>query len=203
MATFTPKYDRKKVLTGPAQLWIQELDLDAPPELPEVTTALGADWPSPWAVIGATREGVTVRFAREATDIRIEEQSTPVDQKTTSAGFTFTAQLSEDSLETMRIAYGGGEITTTAPTTTDPGYQTLVINDEVGHFAIGLESFGPPRTGVPVPWRRVLVGDVTSVAEVETPYRRADQQRVYPVTFSSLEPISDTVITEQNAPITP
>jgi hypothetical protein len=99
----------------------------------------------------------------------------------------------------MRYAYGGGTITTTAPGATTHGKQRLVISDEVEHFALGLEGQAKPRSGIATPWRRVLIPDVTSVAEVETPYRRAEQQRVYPATFTSLVPVGEIIIDELNA----
>jgi hypothetical protein len=199
MPALTPQYVRANIITGQAQLYLQPYVAATPAVLPADTAVLGFDWASPWEPVGATLEGVTVTFAREAQDIRIEEQTTPVDQKTTSAGFTISATLSEDTLDTMRYAYGGGTITTVAAATGVTGKQTLVLSEEVEHFALGLEGAAKPRTGVTDPWRRILIPDVTSVAEVETPYRRADQQRVYPVTFTSLVKVSDIVIRELNA----
>lgn len=199
MATFTPQYVREEIITGQAQLYLQPYDLATPGVLPADEEPLGFAWAPPWEAPGATLEGISVTFSREAQDIRIEEQTTPVDQKTTSAGFTISATLSQDSLNTMRYAYGGGTVTTTAAATGAPGTQRLVISEEVEHFVLGLEGQAPPRTGIATPWRRILIPDVTSVAEVETSYRRADGQRAYPVTFTSLVPVSQIVIAELNA----
>lgn len=199
MASKSPQYVRRNILTGQAALYLTEYDPMAPALLPDDDEPLGFEWLDPWEPAGATLEGVSITFAREATDIRVEEQSTPVDQKTTSAGFTVSASLSEDTLETMRYAYGGGEIQTTAAGAATPGKQRLVISDEVEHFALGLEGQAKPRTGIATPWRRILIPDVTSVAEVETSYRRAEQQRVYPATFTSLVPVGEIIIDELNA----
>jgi hypothetical protein len=203
MAGFTPQYVRRNILTGQAALYLTEYDDTTPAALPGDDDPLGFDWETPWVAAGATLEGVSITFAREATDIRIEEQTTPVDQKTTSAGFTVSASLSEDTLDTMRYAYGGGTITTVAPGAGTHGKQKLVISDEVEHFALGLEGQAKPRTGIATPWRRILIPDVTSVAEVETAYRRAEQQRVYPATFTSLVPVGEIIIEELNALPTP
>lgn len=199
MPPVAPQYKRENVITGQAALYLQPYNPATPAVLPADTAALGFAWASPWEAIGATLEGVTVSFSREANDIRIEEQSTPVDQKTTSAGFTISVTLSEDTLRVMRYAYGGGTITTTAAATGVTGKQRLVISEEVEHFALGLEGQAPPRTGIATPWRRLLIPDVTSVAQVETAYRRSDQQRVYPATFTSLVPVSQIIIDELNA----
>lgn len=203
MAGLTPQYVRENIITGQAQVYLQPFVLATPGELPADDEPLGFPWEPPWEAVGATLEGITVTFSREAQDIRIEEQSTPVDQKTTSAGFTIGATLSEDTLNTMRYAYGGGSIETTAAATGTPGVQRLKISEEVEHFVLGLEGQAPPRVGIATPWRRILIPDVTSVAEVETPYRRADGQRVYPVTFTSLVPVSAIDIVELNAAALP
>lgn len=194
-----PTYNRLNVMTGMAALWMQPFDPDAPATLPGDADPLGFTWATPWEALGATTEGVTFGFAREATDIRIEEQVTQVDQKTESLSFTVSVTLSEDTLETMRRAYGGGQITTQAPGAGTPGTKRLVISSEIQHFALGLEGQAPPRAGLAAPWRRILIPDVTSVAEVETTYRRADSQRSYNCTFSSLVPPEQVEIVELNA----
>jgi len=199
MAGLIPQYVRKNIITGLAALYLMPYDLTTPATLPADEEPLGFAWGLPWEPAGATLEGVSVTFSREANDIRIEEQTTPVDQKTTSAGFTVSVSLSEDTLNTMRYAYGGGTIETVAPGAGTPGKQRLIISEEVEHFALGLEGQAPAREGIQTPWRRILIPDVTSVAEVETAYRRADQQRVYPATFTSLVPVSQIEIAELNA----
>lgn len=198
-----PQYVRKNIITGMASLFLAPYDATLAVALPGDEEPLGFAWEPPWEPVGATLEGVTVTFAREATDIRIEEQTTAVDQKTTSAGFTVAVSLSEDTLNTMRYAYGGGTVETIAPTATTVGKQRLTISEEVEHFVLGIEGQAPSRPGIATPWRRILIPDVTSVAEVETAYRRAEQQRVYPATFTSLVPVSDIEIAELNALITP
>lgn len=198
-----PQYVRKNIITGMASMFLAPYDATLPLTLPPDEEPLGFDWAEPWEPIGATLEGVTVTFAREATDIRIEEQTTAVDQKTTSAGFTVAVSLAEDTLNTMRYAYGGGVIETIAPTATTVGKMRLRISEEVEHFVLGIEGQAPARTGIATPWRRILIPDVTSVAEVETAYRRAEQQRAYPATFTSLVPVSDIEIAELNALVTP
>ena len=197
---FTPTYNRKYILTGLAALYIQPFSPTVAAVLPPDSQLLGVAWPTPWLPLGATLEGVTLGFSREASDIRIEEQVTQVDQKTTSVAFTISTQLSEDTLDTMRYAYGGGSIQTIPAAAGAPGVKILKISSEIEHFAMGLEGEAPVRTNLATPWRRVLIPDVTSVAEVETAYRRAEQQRVYSATFSSLVPPEDVMIRELNAP---
>jgi hypothetical protein len=196
-----PSYDRGKILTGVAAMYVQEYDAGSPAALPADTVALGStsSWEAlGWLPVGATQEGVTVGFTREVQDIMIEEQVTQVDQRTTSVAFTFTVTLSEDSIQSMMWAYGGGDITTTAAASGIPGKQELKISSEVRHFSIGFEAENSFKKA-----RRLLVPDVTSVAEVETAYRRAEEQRMYACTFTSLVPPEDVEIVEITADALP
>jgi hypothetical protein len=170
-------------------MYLKTVDPEEPADLPENTLALGDAWPDPWSPPGATTEGLTFGFSRDANDITIEEQPSPVDTRTNSLEFTMDCTLSEDTIETMRIAYGGGVVTTTAAGAGTYGYQDLVISDEMEDFAFGFEGenqFGRPR--------RVVVPVVKSVGDIQTAYRRADSQRSYEVSFKSLVALKDVKI---------
>lgn len=201
MAPIIPDYDPNKVLTGQCRLFTQDHDPSTPAVLPDPELELGGDWGVLWTPIGATLEGVTKGFSREVSSIRIEEQITDVDQRTTSAALTFTTQLSEDTLESMLLAFGGGDISVIAAATGVPGRRKLVIAEDIRHFAIGFETHAAPNASVTDgdPWRRMLVPKVSSTADVEAVFRRAERQRAYQVTFTSLVPMSSIVIEELNA----
>jgi hypothetical protein len=199
---FIPRYTRKNIVRGMAALWIRDYDPTA--VLPANDLALGGDWSDAvkgdeeWTYIGASESGATMRFTRETTDISIEEQVNPVDVAVNTLDPRVEITLSEDSLETMRIAYGGGEITTVAPTSTMPGYRELNVTQDLQHFTLGLEAENSDKY-----WRRVLFLDVLSVAEVETSYRRSETQRLYACSFRLISPIEDLVIRDMNLPATP
>lgn len=198
---FIPRYTRKNIVRGMAALWVAPYDADTPVALPANSEPLGYDWStgaSGWVSLGASESGATMRMTRETTDITVEEQANPVDVAVNTLDPRIEITLAEDTLETMRIAYGGGEITTVAPTATVPGYKELSISQDLEHFTLGLEaenSFGMAR--------RVLFADVLSVAEVETSYRRAEGTRMYACSFRLISPIDDLVIREFNAAVTP
>lgn len=196
MATFTPRYTRKNVIRGQAQIWTRPQDDTA--TLPNNTLALGGDWAGAsgnplWTPIGASESGATMRFSRSTNDITIEEQLNPVDIATTSVDPRIEVTLSEDTLETMKLAYGGGTITTVAPQTGVPGYRELKIAEDIEHLTLGLEGMNTKTQ-----WRRVLWLDVLSVADVETSYRRSETQRLYAVSFRLVSPIADALIREWN-----
>lgn len=204
MVDFIPRYDRKNVLRGMAALWVADYDATVPVGLPGDGLVLGGDWANvttgnaAWKPVGATESGVTMRFTRETTDISIEEQVNPVDVATNTLDPRIECVLAEDTLNTMMLAYGGGSIVTTAPSSTAVGTQELSIAEEVEHLTLGME--GVNNKGY---WRRVLFQDVLSVAEVETSYRRAETQRLYAVSFRLVSPISQLKVREMNLPVTP
>lgn len=185
----TPSYERRNVLTGLAAMFLQTANPAVPATLPADTVVLGGAWSNPWTPVGASQEGLTFGFSRDSSDITIEEQPNPVDVRTSSLAFNADVTLSEDTLQTMRIAYGGGTITTVAGSATEFGYEELTISDEMEDFAFGFE--GENQHKLP---RRVLIPVVKSVGDIETGYRRAEEQRLYAVSFRSLVPLKDVKI---------
>lgn len=199
MPQLTPRYTRKNVIRGQAQIWTRPQDDTA--TLPPNTLALGGDWATSnplWTSIGASESGATVRFSRSTNDITIEEQLNPVDIATTGIDPRIEVTLSEDTLEVMKLAYGGGTITTVAPQTGVPGYRELTIAEDIEHLTLGLEGMNTKTQ-----WRRILWLDVLSVADVETSYRRAETQRLYAVSFRLVSPIQSMLIREWNVAALP
>lgn len=198
MPTLTPRYTRKNVIRGQAQIWTRPQDDTA--TLPANSVPLGGDWAQTapagnplWIPLGASESGATMRFSRSTNDISIEEQLNPVDIATTSVDPRIEVTLAEDTIETMKLAYGGGTITTVAPATGIPGYKELTIAEDIEHLTLGLEGMNTK-----LQWRRVLWLDVLSVADVETSYRRAETQRLYAVSFRLVSPINTAVVREWN-----
>lgn len=200
MVDFVPRYTRANVLRGQAALWLAPYDSTTPVTIPGNDLVLGGDWADVtdgdplWKSVGATESGVTMRFTRETTDITIEEQVNPVDVATNTLDPRIEAVLSEDTLETMVTAYGGGVIDTVAATPTTVGTSQLTISSELTHLSLGMEAVN--NKGF---WRRVVFPDVLSVAEVETSYRRAETQRLYAVSFRMVNPLSELIIREMTA----
>lgn len=193
--SITRTYDRSKVLVGQARPFVKPYDVNTPPVLPNSNSvALNGAWGSGWLELGATMNGLEFDFDRKTKRIMIEEQQTPVAVTTTDTTFAFNLELSEDSLDTMLLAYGGGLITTTAAASGTVGTRQLQIGTELTQFSFAFE--GQNEYGF---WRRVLVPVVVSVANAKTMYRRADKQRTYKVEFTSLVDPSQVTILEQFA----
>jgi hypothetical protein len=197
MPSFIPTYDRTKVMPGMAAVYLAPYSASAPAALPADTVALGGAWPSTpqvWTPIGATEDGVTLGFRRNTQDQTIEEQVTPVGVETTDADLRIECSLSEDSLETMRIAFGGGTITTVAAATGIIGKKTLVISTDLDHFALGFECKNPDGF-----FRRMLIPDVVSIADISTPFRRAAGPRRYRVAFRGLVALENVTVINKTA----
>lgn len=192
-----PEYHREKVLVGQAAIRLFPIDPTAvqQPALPVDSVPINAAWPTGWVPIGATQEGVTLAFSRSTEDIMVEESEVAVDVRTTEVKMAVNATLSEDTFDSMRVAFGGGTITSTPATTTLPGMQKLVISNELEQFALGLE--GRNEFGL---FRRILIPIVLSVADAEAQFRRAAAPRRWNVSFRSLVPIEDCDIRQAVAP---
>lgn len=204
MATFTPPYERRNVLTGLASMFSQPAaatEDDPAPAPPEDIVPLGGDWTTvpdqEWVALGASQEGLNFGFTRETNDIMIEEQPNPVDVRTESLQFNAAVTLAEDTFETMRIAYGGGTIVDVPATTTEWGYQTLEVSDEMEDFAFGFEGENQFNLA-----RRIVLPVVKSIGEIETTYRRSEEQRLYAVSFRSLTPLSECTFRNVTGPPT-
>lgn len=192
----TPAYDRRNVLTGMAACFMKQADDDVYAVLPADTLPMGTAWPTAdnWAPIGATVAGLDFGFQRSKQDIMIEEQPNPVDVRTKDLKFNLLINFSEDTLATMRIAYGGGNITTAVATADTYGYSELIIADEMEDFAFGFEGQNQFQMA-----RRAVVPIVKSIGNIKTQYRRAHQQREYSVNLESLVPLSLCPIRDLNS----
>jgi hypothetical protein len=196
--SFIPSYTAGNVLTGSAKMYTQIYNRQVPPATPADSLALGTAWPAPWTPVGATENGVMFGFRRAADDITIDEQITPVDKRTKDLNFTIEVELSEDTVETMLLAYGGGVITTTAPASGVTGVKVLQIASDMTYFSFGFEGVNP--YGMP---RRVVVPISVSTANAKTRYQRARKQRTYATSFESLVAPELVVIHDVTAPALP
>lgn len=201
MPSFTPTYDRKRVMAGLAALYLAPYNETSPAVLPADTVALGGTWPTtpqPWTPVGASSEGASLVFRRSTQQLRVEEQLTPVGVETTEVEMRVEITLAEDKLETMQVAMGGGTLTTQAAATGVIGKKTLVLANDLTHYALGLEAkntFGF--------FRRILVPEVVSIADVEATYRRAAGLRLYKVSLWALSSIDQCTFIDKTADALP
>ena len=139
-----------------------------------------------WSYIGGTLDGVTLTFAPTTQNILIEEQPTPVGVAVSTADLTVTCNLSEETLNNVSLAWGNsGTQAVTAPGASQPGKTVLTLSTVFPSLSLAL--IGKNQLG----YARVLdVPLVVSAGQVQTAYRRAAQQRVYPLTLSAICPFT-------------
>lgn len=151
-----------------------------------------------WAYVGALLDGVTVTFAPTTQDLTIEEQPTPVGVAVTTANLTLTCNMSEETLANVNLAWGNaGTIAVTPAGAGQPGKSVLTLSTtltQVSTALIGVNAFG--YAGV------LYVPTVISAGQVQTAYRRAAQQRVYPLTLNSICPFTSITWTFLTQPAT-
>lgn len=188
-----PAYTPTNVLWGLGVLFTATVGTTVPSDQ---NLGVGSAWTGlGWAYVGAMLDGVTVTYAPTTQDILVEEQPTPVGVAVTTATLTITANLSEETLTTVNLAWGnGGSIAVTSAGAGQPGKSVLTLSTNYANMAVAL--VGKNQLG----FARVLsIPTVFSAGQVQTAYRRAAQQRVYPLTLNSVCPFSSITWTDLSA----
>jgi hypothetical protein len=179
-----PGYNTQNVLYGIGILFTAAVGTSVPSDQ---NLGVGSAWAGlGWAYVGSTEAGVTVTFNPTVQNIMIEEQPTPVGVAVNTADLQITTSMSEETLGHVNLAWGnGGSIAVTAPGAGQPGKSVLTLStnfQEVAIALIGQNQFG---------YARVLeIPQVVSAGQVQTAYRRAAQQRLYPLTLSAVCPFT-------------
>lgn len=194
-------YDPDNVVTGNAVLmltpWILGNVAPPPADDTPLFTPDDPEW-ADWASAGATNEGFKTNVDVSTTQITIEEQSTPVDERQESKTIGLEAELAEDTLETVKYAWGGSAITIVPASSGVMGSKKMVLSDEIAYWTYVLEMrnlYGLAR--------RMYVPKASMIGAGETSFRRAADKRMYPVRLSTLCRPSDIQIIELTAPALP
>lgn len=136
--------------------------------------------PPAWTPCGGTEQGWQNTYNPSVQEITIEEQSTPTGRNVTTATYEFTANLSEDSMDNLKLALSAAR-TITAPDATHYGVDELSLTSNLPVLAVALETKN--RRGYP---RRYYIPGATVATNVGQTFARASKQRLVPVTFSSV-----------------
>jgi hypothetical protein len=177
-------YDPDNVVVGQAMLMITPWVLGAVKALPADATTLftpgHANWLD-WVSAGATNEGFKVNVDVSTTQITIEEQSTPVDERQESKTLGLEAELAESTIETMKYGWGGGAITVTAAGVGVYGKRSMVLSDAVAYWTYVLETRN--KQGMA---RRLYVPKASLIGSGETSFRRASDKQMFPIRLTTL-----------------
>ena len=188
-----PNYTTQNVLYG---IGIMFTSLPGTAMPSDQNLGVGSAWTGGgWAYVGATEAGVTVTFNPSTQDLNIEEQPTPVATIVSTATLQVTCSLSEETLTNVNMAWGnGGTIAVTPPGAGQPGKSVLTLSTNFAQMAVAV--IGKNQQG----FARVLsIPTVISAGQVQTAYRRAAQQRLYPLTLSAICPFNQITWTDLTA----
>jgi len=162
----------------------------------DANLGVGSAWlGAGWSYVGATEAGVTLTFNPTTQNIAIEEQPTPVGVAVNTADLQITCNLSEETLTHINTAWGnGGTIATTPAGAGQPGKSVLSLSTSFQTLSVAL--VGMNQLG----FARVLyIPVVVSAGQVQTAFRRAAQQRLYPLTLSAICPFNSITWTDLTA----
>lgn len=188
-----PPYSSANVLYGVGVLFTGPVGTALPSDQ---NLGVGSSWVSGgWSYIGATEQGLSLTFNPTTTDIRVEEQQTPVAALVDQVTMEVTTSLSEETLANINLSWGnGGTVAVTAPGASQPGKTTLTLSTSFGSLAcavVGKNQLGFARVlSIPI---------VMSAGSVKTDYRRAANNRSYPLTLNAISPMSSITITDLTA----
>lgn len=162
----------------------------------DANLGVGSSWLGlGWSYVGATEAGVTLTYNPSTQDINIEEQPTPVGVAVSTATLQITTNLSEETLGNVNLAWGNsGSLATTPAGAGQPGKTVLTLSTTFSTVSCAL--IGKNQEG----YARVLyIPVVVSAGQVQTAYRRAAQQRLYPLTLSAICPFDSITWTDLTA----
>jgi hypothetical protein len=178
-----PAYTSSQVLFGNGYLWTAPFAtaLPADIDLGDLTKWIG------WTYVGGTDQGVQIQFSPNMNEINIEETPIPIASLVQTATFQISAALSEETLNNINLAYGGGgSIATQAQATGVPGKKTLTLSSNFATLACAIlakNDLGFPRV--------FYVPKIMSAGQVQTNFRRAADKRMYPITLNSLTDLAN------------
>lgn len=167
-------YNPANVKIGNALGWYAPYITPGTATLPANSVALWGAWGGNWVEAGATEESYQTNVTDTVESHRIEEQTTPVFISTTSRDFVISAQLAEDTLQTLALAWGG---TITTSTNSDD----FKFSSEVGVWSFGLEMSN--LLGLA---RRIYIPKAVVNSAGATAFRRSASKRLYPLTITPI-----------------
>lgn len=174
----SPLYNADNVKVGQIGVWLSPWVAGVTPTaLPADTVLPFSAWstPSGWTSIGGTNEGFKINADTSIIDIKIEEQSSPVAQQVDARSLNLTAVLAEDTLEAMRLSWGGSVITATT------GKRSMTLTDQIQYYTLGADMYNAAGFT-----RRIYIPKVGVSGSGDVEFRRAAGARLYPVAIKSL-----------------
>lgn len=195
-------YDANNVVVGNAVLrlapWVLgDVEPNVADDVPLFSQDIG-DWPDPWFSAGATDEGFKLNVDTSTTTVTIEEQSTPVGETVEGKAIAIQAALAEDTMQSMRLSWGGSNIVVAAAASGVPGTEKMTLTDDIKYYTAILEmanKFGLAR--------RIYIPKTSVTGSGDTAFRRAADKRLYPLSVSSICAPTEIEVVDVVAPALP
>lgn len=196
MATAAATRDADKVLHGIANMYHAEAEVYA--NEAAMHTALDdvdydGDWGSDWTPFGYSEDGVATEKNTDTDDVRASESVTPLNVLVTGVNFIARITVIESTLEFMKVAFGGGTLSTTAAGAGQIGMKKLKLGTGLDRYAIGFEVEN--ELGF---WTKMYVPKVLSVATVGTDFK-LNGIRAYPIEFRAICKPEEVVVWSKTA----
>lgn len=133
-----------------------------------------------WSPVGGTDAGWTYGTNKSTQMLYIEEQSTPVAQTITNQQVQVQGALAEDISRTLALAWNATNAVT-APGVGQSGFTRTTLTDSILTYALAMVT--PNALG----FARYMYAPIfTQLSNSQTAFRRAQKNRIYPVTFSTI-----------------
>lgn len=178
-------YNPQNVVVGLAVGYFAEVGTVAP----DNTVEFAGDWGTGWEQAGGTEEGWRLASDMSTTPHNIEEQANPVLVTLDSRNINISAALAEDTLDSIRLAFGGGTILVTPGTPPAATIHEFTLTEGIDEFAVGLDM-----QTVGGATRRIIVPRASGSGTVDVAFRRAAGKRLWPVQFQMLSKPSELII---------
>lgn len=133
-----------------------------------------------WLPAGASEQGWSFGGNVNTNDITIEEQSTPVGVQVQSRQVSVSGTMAEDVMQSWQWSFNATK-TVTAAASGITGKTELNLSDNLTHYAVALEMVN--KYGMA---RRLYIPDNVSIESATVVARRAQMQRLLPVSFRSV-----------------
>lgn len=185
-----PAFNIQNVLYGTGILLVSAVGTSVPSDQ---NLGVGSAWLGlGWNYIGSTEAGVTLTFNPATQNLMVEEQPTPAAVAINTADIQLTTSMSEETLSNVNTAWGNaGTIAVTPAGAGQPGKSVLTLSlnfQQVAAVLIAKNQLGYARV--------LYVPQMISAGQVQTAYRRAAQQRLYPLTLSAVCPFTSITWTD-------
>ena len=180
-------YNPQNVVVGLAVGYFAEVGSTPPAD----TVAFAGDGGTDWEQFGGTEEAWRLGGDSSTTPHNIEEQPNPVLVTLDQRGLNISAALAEDTLESIRLSFGGGTITTTPGGAGVPTVKEFKLSDGVDEFMVGLDM--QTEGGIT---RRIILPRASGSGSVDVAFRRAAGKRLWPVQFAATCKPSEIVVKE-------